>query len=344
MKYLDKTYLGTALIIALIVYVFGLLLDYSFAFKPMYYVRCVLDGSLFALPVLLVWSRAKKPLAIVLCIVFALFLLVNYSYLMVFGNFMPLECYGMIHNVNTVLIDSFTFSLKKGVLVLLPLPLVFLIKKGNKDKYRYLTLITVFIINASFLYLEYWITVINLKMQNQPIYNRYANNNYFDVSYFLANGMAPYLYSFVIKSKYLSGDRVQYDYTKIDTTSLPKYTDNKYAYAKGKSLIIIFVESLNANVLNRKINGKEICPTLNKLFNDSTNISVFFKCQISVGISSDGHFIVNTGLLPLRDFVTAQVIDSIPSLAKAQKWETAFVVTTDKKYFWNQYATSLFYG
>ena len=136
MKYLDKTYLGTALIIALIVYVFGLLLDYSFAFKPMYYVRCVLDGSLFALPVLLVWSRAKKPLAIVLCIVFALFLLVNYSYLMVFGNFMPLECYGMIHNVNNVLIDSFVFSLKKGALVLLPLPLVFLIKKGNKDKYR----------------------------------------------------------------------------------------------------------------------------------------------------------------------------------------------------------------
>ena len=345
MKYIDKTYLGAVLIIALIVYVFGLLLDYSFAFKPMYYVRCTLDGSLFALPVLLVWGSTKRLFAIGWCILFAIFILVNYSYLLVFNNFMPLECYTMFHNVNSVLIDSFLFSLKKGWLVLLPLAFVFLIKKGSKDKYRFLILVAVLFSNMLFITTEYCITVINLKIKNQSIYNRYEYDDfYFGMPYFLVNGLTPYLYCFVKTGRFTSINTRQYDYNAIDISSLPKYTDNRYAYAKGKSLIIIFVESLSASVINRKIKDGEICPTLNRLFNDSTNISSFFNSQAKAGASSDGHFIVNTGLLTLRNNVTANVISEVPSLAKSKKWASAIVVTTDDKYFWNQYATSLFYG
>lgn len=77
--------------------------------------------------------------------------------------------------------------------------------------------------------------------------------------------------------------------------------DNEYAgYLKGKNLIAIQVESLENFVINQKVNGQEITPTLNKLLSNSLYFDNIYE-QNNSGTSSDADLMVNTSIFPVRN-------------------------------------------
>lgn len=80
--------------------------------------------------------------------------------------------------------------------------------------------------------------------------------------------------------------------------------DNKYkGMFKGKNVIAIQVESLENFVLNQKVYGQEITPTLNKLLSQSIYFNNIYE-QNNSGTSSDADLMVNASIFPLRSSST----------------------------------------
>lgn len=76
--------------------------------------------------------------------------------------------------------------------------------------------------------------------------------------------------------------------------------DNEYfGMLKGKNLIAIQVESLENFVINKKVYGQEITPTLNKLLSGSLYFDNIYE-QNNSGTSSDCDLMVNTSIFPIR--------------------------------------------
>ena len=129
-------------------------------------------------------------------------------------------------------------------------------------------------------------------------------------------------------------------------SGVPQYSDNLYGQP-GKNLILIIVESLNAWAIDLKVDGREVTPVLNRLCADSTAmVSLHMKTQVKTGHSSDGHFMYNTGLLPLTSESVAMNYGNrdYPSLAKALKGYDSFEVVCDYVSMWNQQETYRSYG
>ena len=141
-------------------------------------------------------------------------------------------------------------------------------------------------------------------------------------------------------------DEVERCRVKDFLAAQPQYTDNVYGQA-GKNLILIIVESLNAWVIDLKLDGREVTPVLNKLCADSTAlVALHMKTQVKTGHSSDGHFMYNTGLLPLTTESVAMNYGNrdYPALAKALKNYDSFVAICDAAHVWNQGETTFSYG
>lgn len=80
--------------------------------------------------------------------------------------------------------------------------------------------------------------------------------------------------------------------------------DNNYkGLLEGKNIIALQVESLENFVINQKIYGQEITPTLNKLLKNSIYFDNIYE-QNNSGTSSDADFMVNTSIFPVRNLST----------------------------------------
>lgn len=109
--------------------------------------------------------------------------------------------------------------------------------------------------------------------------------------------------------------------------------------AREKNIIIIQVESLGAFVLNQKVNGKSVTPTLDEL----SRSSEFFpntKFIIGGGHSSDSDFVVNTSYFPLDDssaFVRYgnSNFSSLPKTLKESNYST-YAYHGNNRFFWNR--------
>ena len=80
--------------------------------------------------------------------------------------------------------------------------------------------------------------------------------------------------------------------------------DNKYfGMFKGKNVIFLQLESYEAFVLNQKVNGQEITPTLNKLMKNSINFTNIYE-QNNGGNSIDCDIMVNASMYTLGQSIT----------------------------------------
>lgn len=114
-----------------------------------------------------------------------------------------------------------------------------------------------------------------------------------------------------------------------------------------KNLILIIVESLNADYIGRKIDGENVTPVLSSLIDrDGTVSSLNMVVQIREGGSSDGQMIYNTGLLPLKIGSAAIMYgdNEFPSIAKAFPDRMSIEVIPEHKKVWNHGMTSVSYG
>ena len=116
--------------------------------------------------------------------------------------------------------------------------------------------------------------------------------------------------------------------------------DNQYAgMFKGKNLIIIQWESLENFVINQKIQGQEITPTLNKLLKSSMYFSNYHE-NVNCGTSSDADLMTNTGVYPVRDGSTFfrypdhKYVQALPKQLEAMGYST-YAIHPDKGFYWN---------
>lgn len=122
-----------------------------------------------------------------------------------------------------------------------------------------------------------------------------------------------------------------------------------FEHNKGKNVIFILVESLNAWAVNMSIDGKAVMPTLSALASDSTAVaSIHMISQAKNGRSSDGKFTYLTGLLPLQHEAVAMSYPhgNYPSIVKALKLEGYYAgeISVDQKGLWNVEEMSRGYG
>lgn len=131
------------------------------------------------------------------------------------------------------------------------------------------------------------------------------------------------------------------EYYDFKNENLP---DNEFkGMFKGKNLIVIQVESLEDFVINKKLDGQEITPNINKLLNNSIYLPNIFE-QVNEGTSSDSDLMVNTSMLPLRQGSTffrnpATTYNSLPNILEKDGYST-IAIHSDKGSFWN-YAQGL---
>lgn len=123
----------------------------------------------------------------------------------------------------------------------------------------------------------------------------------------------------------------------------PAYQPLADSIARKKTLVVIFCESLESWAINRKVEGKEITPNLNRYIADShTLYAPHVLTQVKGGRSIDGQLLVSTGLLPLMSGCYAMQFPftHYPSLVKAMKEEhpdlSSYLMTVDKPITWNQ--------
>ena len=73
---------------------------------------------------------------------------------------------------------------------------------------------------------------------------------------------------------------------------------NKYTNIfKGKNLLVIHAESLQTFAIDKKFEGKEVTPFLNKMVREGIYFNNFYS-QVGVGTSSDAEFTFSTSLMP----------------------------------------------
>ena len=117
---------------------------------------------------------------------------------------------------------------------------------------------------------------------------------------------------------------------------------------RDKNLILIIVESLNADIVGRRFNGQSLTPTLDSLMSlPGTITALNLQAQVGAGGSSDGQMICNTGLLPVYRGCTAQLYGStstFPSLVKLLNKQSAEEYIVEDGRIWFHNATSLAYG
>ncbi|MET3726964.1 phosphoglycerol transferase MdoB-like AlkP superfamily enzyme [Fictibacillus halophilus] len=110
--------------------------------------------------------------------------------------------------------------------------------------------------------------------------------------------------------------------------------------AAGKNLIMVQLEAYQSYVIDKKVNGQEITPNLNKLKKESLYFSDIHH-QTASGRTSDAEFAANTSFYPLATG-SAYVrfprneYDSLPLIMKENGYDTA-AYHAYKPGFWNRY-------
>lgn len=116
--------------------------------------------------------------------------------------------------------------------------------------------------------------------------------------------------------------------------------DNKYKEMfKGKNLLVIQVESLENFVINKKVNGQEITPNINKMINNSLYFDNFHE-QVWNGNSSDSDLLINTSIHPVREgstffrYPNNTYPHSLPNLMEGLGY-SSIAIHPDSGSYWN---------
>lgn len=132
--------------------------------------------------------------------------------------------------------------------------------------------------------------------------------------------------------------------------SQPKHQPADSVTEKRSNLLIVFAESLENWVLEKKVDGKEITPCLNRLLKEkSTLYAPNVLTQVKGGRSIDAQLMICSGLLPLMSGTYSSLYydNTFYTLQKAmrgQKHSRSYLLTIDKVSTWNQGAVARSFG
>lgn len=132
--------------------------------------------------------------------------------------------------------------------------------------------------------------------------------------------------------------------------SQPKHQPADSVTEKRSNLLIVFAESLESWVLEKKVDGKEITPCLNRLLKEkSTLYAPNVLTQVKGGRSIDAQLMICSGLLPLMSGTYSSLCydNTFYTLQKAMrglKHSRSYLLTIDKVSTWNQGAVARSFG
>lgn len=132
--------------------------------------------------------------------------------------------------------------------------------------------------------------------------------------------------------------------------SQPKHQPADSVTEKRSNLLIVFAESLESWVLEKKVDGKEITPCLNRLLKEkSTLYAPNVLTQVKGGRSIDAQLMICSGLLPLMSGTYSSLYydNTFYTLQKAMrglKHSRCYLLTIDKVSTWNQGAVARSFG
>lgn len=132
--------------------------------------------------------------------------------------------------------------------------------------------------------------------------------------------------------------------------SQPKHQPADSVTEKRSNLLIVFAESLESWVLEKKVDGKEITPCLNRLLKEkSTLYAPNVLTQVKGGRSIDAQLMICSGLLPLMSGTYSSLYydNTFYTLQKAMrrlKHSRNYLLTIDKVSTWNQGAVARSFG
>lgn len=132
--------------------------------------------------------------------------------------------------------------------------------------------------------------------------------------------------------------------------SQPKHQPADSVTEKRSNLLIVFAESLESWVLEKKVDGNEITPCLNRLLKEkSTLYAPNVLTQVKGGRSIDAQLMICSGLLPLMSGTYSSLYydNTFYTLQKAMrglKHSRSYLLTIDKVSTWNQGAVARSFG
>ena len=172
----------------------------------------------------------------------------------------------------------------------------------------------------------------------------------FDHKY-LVKYLGPYNFTVYDGVKTIQNNQQKALASEDDLTRVLNYTKQKntepnpeyYGIAKKKNIIKIHLESFQTFLINKKVNGKEVTPFLNKLStgNDDFRYYPNFFHQTGQGKTSDSEFTMDNSLygLPQGSAYSLKgdnTYQSLPAILDKKEGYTSDVMHGDYKTFWNR--------
>ncbi|PTK76685.1 glycerol phosphate lipoteichoic acid synthase [Staphylococcus haemolyticus] len=172
----------------------------------------------------------------------------------------------------------------------------------------------------------------------------------FDHKY-LVKYLGPYNFTVYDGVKTIQNNQQKALASEDDLTKVLNYTKQKnttpnseyFGVAKKKNIIKIHLESFQAFLINKKVNGKEVTPFLNKLSTGNEDFRYYpnFFHQTGQGKTSDAEFTMDNSLygLPQGSAYSLKgdnTYQSLPAILDQKQGYTSDVMHGDYKTFWNR--------
>ncbi|WP_108943867.1 polyglycerol-phosphate lipoteichoic acid synthase LtaS [Staphylococcus aureus] len=172
----------------------------------------------------------------------------------------------------------------------------------------------------------------------------------FDHKY-LVKYLGPYNFTVYDGVKTIENNQQKALASEDDLTKVLNYTKQRqtepnpeyYGVAKKKNIIKIHLESFQTFLINKKVNGKEVTPFLNKLSSGKGQFTYFpnFFHQTGQGKTSDSEFTMDNSLygLPQGSAFSLKgdnTYQSLPAILDQKQGYKSDVMHGDYKTFWNR--------
>lgn len=326
------------------------------------------DAFLFCAPMWL-WGRKSRWYSVFVIWLISIYLISSALYFRFWGDLLPLSAIFNTANWNHLVFESAWHYVAWFDVAIIALVLCYTIVSFN-GKLKFKSVLSRKMRIAGFVTsIIIWFMTVCINYLHEKRYNAWCQAE-FDAMQFFESKTDAFIFS-----NYLSfqGGVVWYFIQQIHNTisvnkhfellaeqeneikatlsrkvcQLTKEEENLLKQNTGKNLIFIIVESLNSAEIGHKVNGMSITPVLDSLLNSVGTVSALNMLpQISVGGSSDGQLIYNTGLLPIASGITVQQYDKNEyfSLAKILNKKAAAEFIVEDASIWNHRSTNQAYG
>jgi phosphoglycerol transferase MdoB-like AlkP superfamily enzyme len=320
--------------------------------------------SLGALLIVSFWvlflKQSKRWISLlILNAVLTLLIIGDLIYYRYFNDLLSMTVLSQMNQVGAIsgsiadLFEARDFIFIADLIVLIPLTIL-AIKRGNGKLKAHL--VTRGALGLAALFIGYLFVMSPIHDYTKKYGSALFASNWYNMALYSQTGLLGFhgfdIYRYVNEEVFNNNELTAKDEKEIKNWFAQHQQDMSkktpyYGVAKDKNVIMLQLEAFQNWVINRKINGEEITPNINKLLGESMYYPNF-SLQTGQGRTSDAEFLANASLHPLYSgsvYVRypSNKYDSLPSILKQNGYETA-AFHAYKKSFWNRYVMYDNYG